>query len=209
MNAFVGLLSLLGILVGLIAVAVPLRFLKIHSRRMALMIVATCSATFFAAVALDSRARAPAEGAKTASASAQQAPASPAVNDGCHLAGALPNCKEEVAKIAAARAANPTLFNHADPPPIKQTVGSNSARTYVDDWMNELKAKEASANVKALAAKREYDAAKFRSEVANNRIESSMRDRDAASQRYKLERDSRVYDMRIRERERERQRRGY
>lgn len=207
MNALVGLLSLLGILVGLISVAVPLRFLKIHSRRMALMVVATCSATFFAAVALDGRARAPAEGAKAVSASTQQALASP-VDDGCQLAGALPNCKEEVAKIAAAKAANAASINHSGPPPTKQTNGSNSARDYVNDTMNKLKASEASANVKALAAQREYDAAKFRSETANNRFESAVRNYDAASQRYKLEHDSRTYDLRD-ERERERQRRGY
>jgi hypothetical protein len=200
MNALVGLLSLLGILVGLISVAVPLRFLKIHSRRMALMVVATCSATFFAAVALDGPARAPAEGAKAVSAATQQALASPTV---------VPNCKEEVAKTAAAKAANPTLFNHSGPPPTKQTNGSSSARNYVDDMMNKMKASEASANVKALAAQREYDAAKFRSETANNRFESAVRNYDAVSQRYKLEHDSRTYDLRIHERERERQRRGY
>jgi hypothetical protein len=209
MNALVGLLSLLGIMVGLISVAVPLRFLKIHSRRIALMVVATCSATFFAAVALDGPARAPAESAKAVSASTQQALASSPVDDGCQLAGALPNCKEEVAKIAAAKAANPSLFSRSGPSPTKQTNGSNSAPNYVDDVMNKLKASEASANVKALAAQREYDAAKFRSETANNRFESAVKNYDTASQRYKLESDSRIYDLRIQERERERQRRGY
>ena len=114
-----------------------------------------------------------------------------------------------MAKIAAAKAANPALLNHSGSPPAKQTNGSNSARTYVDDMMNKMKASEASANVKALAAQREYDAAKFRSETANNRFESAVSNYDAAAQRYKLEHDSRTYDLRIRERERERQRRGY
>jgi hypothetical protein len=101
------------------------------------------------------------------------------------------------------------LFSRSGPSPTKQTNGSNSAPNYVDDVMNKLKASEASANVKALAAQREYDAAKFRSETANNRFESAVKNYDTASQRYKLESDSRIYDLRIQERERERQRRGY
>jgi hypothetical protein len=209
MNALVGLLSLLGILVGLISVAVPLRFLKIHSRRMALMVVATCSAIFLTAVALESPARAPTQGAKAVAGSTQQVLASPTIDDGCQLAGALPNCKEEVAKMAAAKASNPASSNHSSPPSTRQTNGTSSARETVDDIMNEMKAMEASANVKALAAQREYEAAKFRSETANKRFESAVKNYDAAAQRYQLERDSLTYDMRIQERERERKRRGY
>src|SRR4051794_22079956 len=105
MTAFVGLLSLLGILVGLVSVVVPLRFLKIHSRRAAMMVVAACSATFVAAAALNVPAGAPANGAKAVSAPTQQAVAAPTVDNGCHLAGALPNCEEEVAKLVAANIA--------------------------------------------------------------------------------------------------------
>ena len=203
MIALVELLSLLGILVGLISVAVPLRFLRIDSRRMALVVVATCTATFVAA--LNGPARSPSEATKMESADTQRTLASPTVDDGCQLAGAVANCKEEVAKIAAAKATNPT-FNQSDPAPTKQANGSNSARNYVDDMKNKMKAEEASANVKALAAQREYEAAKFR---LNNSLEAGVSNYDAASQRYKLEHDSLTYDLRIRERERERQSRGY
>jgi hypothetical protein len=209
MNAFIGLLSLLGILVGLVSIVVPLRFLKIHSRRMALIVIAACSSTFIAAAVLDSQARAPAERTKAVSASTQQALAVPTLDDGCQLAGALPNCEEEVAKITAAKATNPTSFNHPGPSPAKQTYRSSGVRNSVDDVMNKMKADEASANVKALAAQREYEAAKFRSEVANNRFESAVKKLDEDARKYKLESDSLAYDLRIREREFERKRRGY
>jgi hypothetical protein len=209
MTAFVGLLSLLGILVGLVSVVVPLRFLKIHNRRAAMMVVAACSATFLAAVALDTPSGGAASGAKAVSAPAQQAIAVPTVDNGCHLAGALPNCEEEVAKLVAANAARAATPDHPAPVQSRQSNRSNPGRDYASEKMNEIKALEASANVKALAARRELDAAQYRLENANSRFDRSVSDLNAVAQRHKLESDSLSYDLRIQEREWERKRRGY
>ena len=209
MSAFVGLLSLVGILVGLVSVIVPLRFFKIQSRRAALMVVAASSATLFATVALDTRADAPVDGAKAVRAPRQQAIAAPAVDNGCHLAGALPNCEEEVAKLMAANAATAPALSNIVPLPSSLSVRSNPGRDFVTEKMDEIRAKQASANVRALAFQREYDAAVFRAENANTRLERSVSDYNAVAQRQRLESESIAYDRRIRERERERRRRGF
>jgi hypothetical protein len=59
-------------------------------------------------------------------ASCSQAHAQALVDDGCNMAGAVPNCKEEVAKMAAAQAKLPPL-----PPqgPICFTCGPKSYPT--------------------------------------------------------------------------------
>jgi hypothetical protein len=206
MSALIGFLSLPGILVGLISLAAPLRFLGIQSRQMAAMVVAICSATLLAAVALDNRADG---SAKDANAAAQQAPASPIVDNGCQLAGAVPNCEEEVAKLVAAQAANLLAFAHPASPPARQTSEPYPDRPTEADRMNEMKAIRASANVRAYADQRNRDAAQYQAERAYDRSERSDIESDEARRQYKLKQDSLAYSQRIRERESLRKRRGY
>jgi hypothetical protein len=210
MIAVVGLLSLLGFAVGAVSLIFPLRFLGIRSRRMALGIVAGSFSTFCIAAVTDNSAR----DTSGVSKPAQQATLIPPdgkpaiVDDGCNLAGAVPNCKEEAAKLAVERVAHPELFNHLELKYSKRLKAS-SGGGFLNDLQNDLKATEASANVRALAARRDLDSARFASEEASNRLAEAGENLDHASKKYQMDSDSISYDVRIQQREWERKRRGY
>ncbi|QAU48863.1 hypothetical protein [Bradyrhizobium guangzhouense] len=116
MLLLVQLLSFAGILAGLISLVRPLRVLFIRTRRTALGLLAACFATFLVSAAADG-------------ASQQRNPAPQQVvtteeptafDDGCKLAGAIPNCEAEVAKSVAKQAALP---KPAAPPPPEASRG--------------------------------------------------------------------------------------
>jgi hypothetical protein len=204
MIAVVGLLSLLGFAVGAVSLIFPFRFLGVRSRRMALGVVAGSFATFCIAAVTDNS-----RGTSAISKTAQQATLNPPIaDDGCNLAGAMPNCKEEAAKLAAERAAHPELFDHLDLEYSKRSQVSPGSG-FLNDLQNNLKAAEASANVRALAAQRDLDSARFASEAASNRLAATSENIDRASKKYQMDSDSISYDMRIQQREWERKRRGY
>jgi hypothetical protein len=212
MIAVVGLLSLVGIAVGVVSLLFPLRFLGVRSRRMALGVVGGSISTFCIAMAMTaSTARGTPEISKPAQQAALVAPQQknpPIADDGCNLAGAMPNCKEEAAKLAAERAAHPELFDHLDLKYSKRSQAS-SGDGFLNDLQNNLKAAEASANVRALAAQRDLDSARFASEEASNRLAAAGENLDRAGKKYQMDSDSISYDMRIQQREWERKRRGY
>jgi hypothetical protein len=210
MIAVIGLLSLVGIAVGAVSLIFPLRFLGVRSRQMALGVVGGSFSTFCIAMAMTvSTARGEPEISKPEQQATLVAPQqSPIADDGCHLAGATPNCKEEVAKWAAERAAHPELFDHLDlkySKPAQVSFGDG----FFNGLQNNRKAAEASANMRALAAQRDLDSARFASEEASNRLVAAGENLDRAGKKYQMDSDSISYDMRIQQREWERKRRGY
>jgi hypothetical protein len=120
----------------------------------------------------------------------------------------MPNCREEVAKLAAARSEHPELFNHLELKDSKRSKTFSGSELF-HDLQNSLKAAEASANVRALAAQRDLDSARLDSEVASSRIAAAGENLDRAGRRFQAESDSLSYDLRIRQREWERKQRGY
>jgi hypothetical protein len=129
------------------------------------------------------------------------------VNDGCDLPGAIPNCKEELAKLAAARAAHPELYNHVElkyANPSKSSWGSWGS--YTDDFSNNLKAAEASANVRRLAAQNNLDAARNNLAIASDKLSNDLAD---INRQYEVKRQSLDYDITIHQQEYQRRRRGY
>jgi hypothetical protein len=107
MFTFLGVLSFFGMLIALICVIYPLRVLYMGSRRKALGVLAA----FFAMFVTFSILAGPAEQKQSQGIQQQAlaAPSNPTNEDGCNLAGAIPNCKEELLKMVAAQAALPKL----------------------------------------------------------------------------------------------------
>jgi hypothetical protein len=210
MIVVVGLASFVGVVVGMVSLIFPLRFLGIRSRRMALGVVAGSLSAFCIAAITDNSARGTPGVSKPAQQAALVAPhQNPVIiDDGCNLAGAVPNCKEEAARLAAERAAHPELFDHLELKNSKRAKAF-SGGGILSDLQNDLKAAEASANVRALAAQRDLDSARFASQEASNRLAAAGENLDRAGKKYQMDSDSISYDIRIQEREWERKRRGY
>jgi hypothetical protein len=102
LSAFVGLLSLLGMLVGLISVIYPLEFMYIYSRRMASGVLAASFVIFLAAAA-----ESPAEPRQPQQQQAVAVSRESMIDEACNKPGVIPNCKEEVTKMLQAEAALP------------------------------------------------------------------------------------------------------
>lgn len=100
----VQLLSFAGILAALISLIRPMRILGIRTRRTALGVLAACFATFLVSAVADGSAQ---QRDQTPRQVADTAAESRAMDDGCKLAGVIPNCEAEVAKAVARQAALP------------------------------------------------------------------------------------------------------
>jgi hypothetical protein len=192
------LLSPFAMLAGLISVIYPLRFFRIYSRRMALGVMAASLAMFITGVAM---VRMGTEDHPQPL--QQQATADlpkPIMNDGCNFAGAIPDCKEEVARLVAKQAALP-------PRPITPSARSSSSNR-VMEWLqeeeNRIKAAEASANVKRLDAERELDKAQFDENVARANLDKVDRESESRLRQTQQEVDRTGYNLRVEERNLER-----
>src|ERR1700682_1180245 len=101
MSAFIALIALAGLFVGLVSIVFPLRFLRINNRGIAMLLVV--GSVLVLQSAAGNLPNTPAvEPPKQVSQIIK-----PTISDGCDLAGAIPNCKEEVARLAAVEAAHP------------------------------------------------------------------------------------------------------
>jgi hypothetical protein len=111
MATVLSFLSFFGILIGLVSIAYPLRFMYIHDRRTAAIVLAVSVVTFLPAAAIDGaqqQARARAEQA-VAAAQPVAPPKSAAdlAEEACNVSGAIPDCKEVMTKQIAEGMAHP------------------------------------------------------------------------------------------------------
>jgi hypothetical protein len=110
MAGVLSLLSFFGILIGLVSLVYPLRFMYIRDRRTAAIVLAASVVTFLPATVIDGvqqqQARAGAEQAAAAAPSPQKT-AAQRVDEACNISGAIPNCKEVLTKLIAEEMANP------------------------------------------------------------------------------------------------------
>ena len=122
------------------------------------------------------------------------APAPP-IMDGCDLLDAMPNCKEEMAKLAAWYVAHP---RPPDAPAARARDRGveailSAVKTAVQDEENERKAAEASAGVKRQELRRELDR-------TQHDLERSIAEAKAGAIRDQMDVDRARYGVRVEER---------
>src|ERR1700692_4193037 len=103
MATVLSFVSFFGILIGLVSLAYPLRFMFIQDRRTAAIVLAASVVTFLPAAVIDGaqqQARARAEQAPAAPPPAPppQKTAAERAEEACKVSGAIPNCKEVLTK---------------------------------------------------------------------------------------------------------------
>jgi hypothetical protein len=175
---FVGLLSVVGLFVGLVSIIYPLRVIHIHSRRMAGAVFAASFAIFAIAIANTPDSR------QERQQRAFVAPRNVIIDDGCDgVANPIPNCHEEVKRIAAAQAALPPLPPTSDQP--RRSYGGGT--DLIQQWQNDIKAAEATANRRALEAQRELERASFDSDYARQNVRNSIQNLDDQQRRSQAE----------------------
>jgi hypothetical protein len=189
------LLSPFVMLAGLISVIYPLRFLRIYSRRMALGVMAASLVVCITGVAMVGSATE--DHPKQPKQQAKADLPKPVIDDGCNLAGAIANCKQEVARIAAELAAHPL-----PPRPVTQSArSSSSGSNWLQEMENGIKAAEASANVKRLDAERELDKARFHEDVARAGLDRFYREQaDSRFSQTQRDLDRAEYGVRVEQR---------
>lgn len=176
---FIGLLSALGVVVGLVSIIYPLPAIHIHSRRMAGAVLAASFATFTMAVGNTSNSH------RETQDRASVAPTKAIVDDGCDsVANPIPNCHEEVKKIIAAQSALPQL-----PPPTSDRPRRNygGGTDLLQQLQNEAKAEEASAHRRALETQRELERAALDSDYARQNLRNSIQNLDDQQKRRQVE----------------------
>jgi hypothetical protein len=107
MAAFISVLSLFGIVLGLISVIYPLRRLLIDSRRTAALILGLSTAIFAISATVDGADRRREQQQSLAAAPLPQKSTAQLIDEACSAAGAVPNCREALTKQMAAEAAHP------------------------------------------------------------------------------------------------------
>ena len=125
-------LSFFGILIGLVSLAYPLRFMYIHDRRTAAIVLAASVMTFLPAAVIDgaqqqARARAEQAAAAPLLAPPPQKTAAERAEESCKVSGAIPNCKEVLTKEIAEEMEHPKP--PAPAPAVVQHSGSCNS-----DW---------------------------------------------------------------------------
>jgi hypothetical protein len=126
MATFLSFLSFFGILIGLVSLAYPLRFMYIHDRRTAAIVLAASVVTFLPAAVIDGgqrQDRARAEQAASVPPPVATPPKSPAerAEEECNkVSGAIPDCKEVLTKQIAEEMAHPK----APPPAAVEKVSA-------------------------------------------------------------------------------------
>jgi hypothetical protein len=133
MAAVLSLLSFFGILIALVSLVYPLRFMYIRDRRTAAIVLAASVVTFLPATVIDgvqqqqARARAEQAAAAPPPAPSPQKTAAERADEACNVSGAIPNCKEVLTKLIAEEMANPKA--PAPAPAVVQRSGSCNS-----DW---------------------------------------------------------------------------
>lgn len=110
-----------------------MRILGIRTRRTALGVLAACFATFLVSAVADGSAQ---QRDQTPRQVADTAAESRAMDDGCKLAGVIPNCEAEVAKAVARQAALPKP--PAPPAPAASRGGDRYAQCDIfleESWL--------------------------------------------------------------------------
>jgi PQ loop repeat len=133
-----------------------------------------------------------------------------AVVDGCDFAGAIANCKQEVAKLMLEQAVHPlppapvTPIRSKRPSPMVQAIQSA-----VDDAENDAKAAEARAAMQAHDLQNKLDADRYQLQQSSDNLSNALQrgqDRmETANREYK----NTKYGLEIDQRQRESLRRGY
>ena len=194
---FLTLLSLLFFAAGAISIIYPIRSLFIYSRSTAARVIGVSLALLCSGFVL-ALASAPHPARQEQAVAAPKSISPP--DDGCGLAGAIPNCKEQVAKMVATQAALPPL-------PPEPPAGSDRTAAWIREVLqdaqkveNETKAAEASGNVRALAAKRELDRAEAEDAAAHQSLRNSMDDAEAKGRQAQAEFDRAKYGIGVEQR---------
>ncbi len=129
----------------------------------------------------------------------------PTISDGCDIAGAILNCKEEMARLAAEEAAHPL-----PPRPVTTTQRDRPNRYISEVWSsmradeNSRKAAEARAGVAALERQRRID--ELDSDVARTQaaLQNSIEEGKAQMRADQLNVERKEYGVRVEERNLER-----
>lgn len=193
----VGLLFFLVLSAGLISLIHPLRAIYIHDRNIAARVVLASLLGLFIFRGMGGPSSAP---PRQAVATAVR---TPVFSDGCDtVSDPIPNCKEEVARMTAAQAALPPLRQTSDRP-HSSDPGSDWAKQVLQTVQkadNETKAEEASANYRALAAKRELERADADESAAQQNLSNSTREMEDEWKRGQADVDRANYNLNVQER---------
>jgi hypothetical protein len=132
------------------------------------------------------------------------------ISDGCDLAGAIPDCKEEMAKLALQLAAHPLPPRPATP---AKFAGSHSTSSVLDSAIeaaqNEAKADEARAAMKAHELQRKMNEANDDFERSKENLAQTIEQSNARMKAADNDYRNAKYGMEIEERRRAAIRRGY
>jgi hypothetical protein len=141
MATFLSFLSFFGILIGLVSLAYPLRFMYIHDRRTAAIVLAVSVVTFLPASVIDGtqqQARARQEQAASVPPPVATPPKSPAerAEEECNkLSGAAPDCKEVLTRLIVEKMAHPKA---PAPAAVEKVALGKPWRQWSEDEMTEF-----------------------------------------------------------------------
>ncbi|MGY3582405.1 hypothetical protein ACVIGB_000671 [Bradyrhizobium sp. USDA 4341] len=121
MAAFISVLSLFGIVIGLFSVVYPPRQLLIDSRRKAMVVLGVSIAIFVVSATVDGSGRRLEQPQQAlADSPPPQKSTAQMIDEACSAAGAVPNCKDVLTKQMADEAAHPRKL---EPSPVIQRAG--------------------------------------------------------------------------------------
>lgn len=198
MSAAVALIALVGLFVSLVSIVFPLKFLYIHNRGIAMLVIVG-SVIVIRSAGSNLQDTAPVESPK------QVAQVKPTISDGCDFAGAIPNCREEMARLAAEEAAHPL------PPRPATSTTRERPNPYISEILsamqadeNARKADEARAGLAALERQRRLD--ELDSDVARTQaaLQKSIEEGKAQALADRLDVERAKYGLRVEQRKLER-----
>jgi hypothetical protein len=191
MSAVIFLIALAGFFLGVVSVIFPLGFFHINNRKTAMLVIGG-SIFVLGAAAISSPDPAPVARPE------QVARVKPAISDGCDLAGAIPNCKEQAAKLAAVQL--PPRSATSAPRNRSTDRFVSSLMSAVQDEENARKADEARAGVAALERQRRL--ADADAEVARTRadLDRTIEEGRAKMRAADLEVERTQYGLRVEQR---------
>lgn len=188
------LLSPFAMLAGFISVIYPLRFLHIYSRRMAFGVLA--ASLVMLVTGTEMVASGTHDRQQRQQVSAVQQPPTTQMDDGCNRPDAIPNCKEEVARMVAWEK------DHPRPPQPEPNHSKESYQgpNFFEQLQNEAKAEAATANRRALEAQRELERAAVDADAARRNYDNSVSDWETRSKRYQADADRAKYGLSVEQR---------
>ena len=114
MAAIANILSGFGMLIGLISVIYPLRFMYIRDRRTGVAVLSIAFVTFVISAVADGKEQEKAQQQQQTLAAPPPKPPKSVdelADESCNVSGAIPNCHEIVAKLIAEKAAHPERYH--------------------------------------------------------------------------------------------------